>query len=663
MADPKTTFRTDEYRRSVPYGVLTPNTRLVVEQRRNASPEVLKHVGNNVKDIMSHASPKYKTWRELVADYPFIEDIANEMVKARLSVYNDEEPGAGDKSVGWIEQRIAQPNASFYSVKMNPKTGEFDLIPSDTGKQRAAANPEEAFKMQQAVYDWLDTDADKITFKKGKREDAGDGHWFRTMDEYSDALLNDLGSEYSMALQDLLTLKLRKIMEEDLGQENPKYLNAMKRKFLPDFDYTQGNPSYKDFRRAEDARNNNRLDRSEFQRASKFKTIPASLALPIWSATHFDPELNYKTSHKEAAGRVAGDVALNTASVLGPALLARGGSQLATRTVPYFRNLAGTAGAFAGGAAGGGATYALQRGVDAGLEKTTGKGYHLYPVDAGDIGLQMLLAGATSIPFRQSVPSYRDLKLMLDPKTNSATSGDVRAMIQSVKEAQSATKKGGATGTGAVKDKYIEKAFVPYENEYAQGGAYEITPPPKPFPKKASGLDNYVKLHSDYFGDIPIEEKNSLWELIHGKDPFGRDVKYKGGKPFTMGTKQFKQEKAVSKGDVVIKGDKKDSDPAKRYILYTHSKPGTVDVSGNFQPATPKQQQMYDKANADARRRYGHKELGYSQLFPRKDENKFFGGRKLAKVPAALQLVTHNVSPVSNLMLGVQPTEYTLDKE
>lgn len=663
MSDPKTTFRTDEYRRSVPYAVLTPNTRAAVEQRRNASPEVLKHVSNNVKDIMSHVSPKYKTWEELVADYPRIEDIANEMVKARLSVYNDEEPGAGDKSVGWIEQKIAQPNASFYSVKMNPETGEFDLIPTEAGKQRAVANPEEAFKMQKAIYDYLDTDADKITFKKGKREDAGDGHWFRTMDEYSDALLNDLGGEYSMALQDLLTLKLRKIMEDDLAQENPQYLNAMKRKFLPDFDYTKGNPTYEDFRRAEDARNNNRLDRSEFQRASKFKTIPASLALPIWSATHFDPELNYKTSDLEAGGRMAGDVALNAASVLGPALLARGGSHLATHTVPYFRNLAGTAGAFGGGAVGGAATYGLQRGVDEALEKKTGKGYHLYPMDAGDLGLQMLLGGLTSIPFRQSVPSYSDLKLLIDPKTGSAESGDVKAMIQSVKEAKKAAKTGGPTGTGAVKDRYIGKSFIPYEQEYGQGGAYEVTPIPRPLPKKAKDFDAYVAQHKDYFGDIPVEEKNSLWELIHGKDTFGRNAKYKGTKKFTLGTKQFKQEKAVSKGDVVIKGDKRDADPAKRYILYTHSEPGTADVSGNFQPATPKQQQMYDKANADARRRYGHTELGYKQLFPKKDENKFFGGRKLAKVPAALQLVTHNVSPVSNLMLGVQPTEYTLDKE
>ena len=38
--------------------------------------------------------------------------------------------------------------------------------------------------------------------------------------------------------------------------------------------------------------------------------------------------------------------------------------------------------------------------------------------------------------------------------------------------------------------------------------------------------------------------------------------------------------------EVLIKGDKRDADPAKRYILYTHSEPGTADVSGNFQPAT-----------------------------------------------------------------------------
>lgn len=448
-----------------------------------------------------------KSAKELREDFPWLEDdeILDAMVRARLGFYGDKPDY--DKSKGWIEKKrsIEQPYPEEFILQ--------DGVPTLTARGQELANEDmlASWRRSQEVENWQKFPYRGVDFVRGTREEAGENPWFRTMDEYSDALLNSIGSEYSRALQDALQERMYKVLEEDLASENPQYLQALKNKLLPDFDYSKGRPTIEDLRKYQTEIGKKPFNYQEFERPHRITTMGTSVAVPMWSATHFDPELNYNTSNLEAGARLGGDMLMNALAFYAPVKGAQMGGAFISRKVPYFRNVAGRAGAMAGGALGGAGTYGAERVADEALETTTGKGYHQYPIDVRDLGLQALLGGAAGLPWRKGVPKYNELRAKIDPNfTSTVERSDVADMIKAQKEAQNLIKQGrGKVGKDAIETQYQDRAWRDYRNKFGEDEAVNFQHPP---------------VIKDDEG-IPLVQNAPAGKVTQVRDPKGKQVR------------------------------------------------------------------------------------------------------------------------------------------
>lgn len=718
-----TTFRTAEYERRVPYSVLSKGARdLIAENASKREP-----IGGNYQDVLlkQFKNEKAKTADELVEAYPFIDELADEMVNARLGLYN--KAPTYDKSEGWIEnlEDIQQP----YPLEFTVVNGEPVLTPF--GELMSKQDFAKSFAESKDVQKWIDHPTkQKITFTRGKRGDENQ-HWYRTMDEYSDALLNDIGSEYSRALQWLLQRKLNERIKADLESPEPQYIDALKNKLLPDFDYSQGNPTYEDYDKYQTDQNKSLFGRMEFERPSGLKTVPASFVAPMYSATHFDPELDYNTSKKEAAARLVGDVALDAVGVGAPVAGAKVGGKVFAKAVPYFRNVARRTGAALGGAVGGAGSYFADRGADWVAEQATGKGYHQYPVDARDLGLQMLLGGVSGVPWSNRVPSYNEMRPMIDKNfPDLVTRTDIKDMIGAQKDAQKLIKKGkGKTGAEGIENQYQDRAWRDYRKKFGEDEAIQVELPPKvegaggtplvqnapagkprqtrdsngdkvrvgtmehsgklmdtrtPMIYDASGnpiaraetehayekadaelVNRYFKDNEKYFAGMPEEEKADLVRAMNAsREKDSPYAKFFSGEPEIMRVPDWRQQVRTASGRTVNEGDKPLKNKGVEWVLRNKSKTGQ-DKGGVFIEAGADQQKAFNKAKEDSHRRYGHTMLGGAKLYS--DPQTSGTAKKLAKGGARLasgvNAVLHNVVPYSNLVGGVPPMTYTKTKE
>lgn len=718
-----TTFRTAEYERRVPYSVMSKGARdLIAENASKREP-----IKGDYQDVLikQFKNEKAKTADELVEAYPFIDELADEMVNARLGLYN--KAPTYDKSEGWIEnlEDVQQP----YPLEFTVVNGEPVLTPF--GELMAQQDMAKSFAQSKDVQKWIDNPTkQKITFTRGKRGDKNQ-HWYRTMDEYSDALLNDIGSEYSRALQWLLQRKLNERIKADLESPEPQYINALKNKLLPDFDYSQGNPTYEDYDKYQTDQNKSLFGRMEFERPSGLKTVPASFVAPMYSATHFDPELDYNTSNKEAAARLVGDVALDAVGMGAPVAGAKVGGKVFAKAVPYFRNVARRTGAALGGAVGGAGSYAADRLADTAFEKTTGKGYHQYPVDARDLGLQMLLGGVSGVPWSNRVPSYSEMRPMIDKNfPDLVTRTDIKDMIGAQKDAQKLIKKGkGKTGAEGIENQYQDRAWRGYRKKFGEDEAIQVELPPKvegaggtplvqnapagkprqtrdsngdkvrvgnmehtgklmdartPMIYDASGnpiaraetehayekadaelVNRYFKDNEKYFAGMTDEEKADLVRAMNAsREKDNQYGNFFSGETTVMKVPDWRQQVRTASGRTVNEGDKPLKNKGVEWVLRNKSKTGQ-DKDGVFIEAGADQQKAFDKAKEDSHRRYGHTMLGGAKLYS--DPQTSGTAKKLAKGGARLasgvNTVLHNVIPYSNLVGGVPPMTYTKTKE
>lgn len=718
-----TTYRSAEYERAVPYSVLSKGARNRIEE--NAAKR--GPIEWDYKDmfIKPFKDEKAKTADELVKAYPFIDELADEMVNARLGLYN--KAPTYDKSEGWIEnlEDIQQPYPQEFTVV----NGEPVLTPF--GELMAQQDMAKSFAESKDVQKWIDHPTkQKITFTRGKRGDKSQ-HWYRTMDEYSDALLNDIGSEYSRALQWLLQKKLNERIKADLESPEPQYINALKNKLLPDFDYSKGNPTYEDYDKYQTGENRNAFGRMEFERPSALKTIPASFVAPMYSATHFDPELNYNTSNLEAGARLGSDIAMNAIAFGAPVAGAKLGGAFISRKVPYFRNAFGRAGAMAGGALGGAVTYGAERGADEALKFFTGKGYHQYPVDVRDIGLQALLGGAAGLPWRKGVPRYGELRQKIDPNfTSTVTNTDVKDMIGAQKEAQKLIKQGrGKVGKDAIETQYQDMAWRDYRNKFGEDEAVNFQHPPvvkdnegiplvqnapagkvmqvrdpKGKPVRRGTMENadllverdpvrftdasgkavkvdvpvahadadaslrkgYFEQNADYYQGMSEEAKEDLWKAA--KASRERDNKFSGlftGTDEVVPISTVRENMRLFGGRPLNEGERSLKNKGVEWLWRNKTTPGKTE-GGKFVEAGEAQQEALRKAKSTAHRRYGHNMLGEKELYEEPKRSKGVDIAKgFGKAASLGNALFHNVLPYSNLVGGVQPYTYEAypDKE
>lgn len=606
---------------------------------------------------------KYKTVEELDADHPNVRALANQMVKARLGMYSSDEDRAKDKDYGWIldikdnpmpESRLFQPRQASDGSYWGEDTEEAELL-----KQ---TNPQ----MYQVLYDKFVNDitgwaknSRNYALRSGTREEAGESPWYRTTDELSDAITSDegIGREYDYALQRVLQDEFLKTMQEDMASKNPTYLNALKRHLMSDWDYSKGNPTFEDLRQKQAEARRSWLDRAEFERPSAFKTAPVNLVAPAFAKTHFDPELNYKTSNLEAGARLSSDLAVDALPLFyGPKVVGAGARTLGTR-VPY--GLVPTAekiGAVLGGGLSGLADYGVGRLQNTVLDATTGTGSDNSPINAYDAAASTLLGGTLGRPVLKSkgLPYGQRIRQVIDrrdPKT--VTTGDISDVKRVMKERATGKKTGvDNVSDWGTKQKYRGLAYEQYKKDYPDEMALR-------YPAPKAGKQKYDEYFSHpVFAGWTDEQKDALWSVRNNKD----FKQFFGEEPDIITPAEYAKDRRKYRGEVAAQGDV----PQKNtgiHKLYENVKFGTggVDDDGErwFREALPDQEKARKKSATDYHRRKEHKIPDFTTLYNLKREQNATYARPWQRLGARL---TENLIPFGQIM-GVKSMKYEDKKE
>ena len=618
-------------------------------------------LGKNPFEFLGQGTSK--TAEELDADHPNVRALANQMVKARLGLYNSDEDWTKDKDYGWIldikdnpapESRLFQPRQASDGSYWGEDTEEAEML-----KQ---TNPQ----MYQALYDRFVNDVTgwaknsrSYSLRHGKREEAGESPWYRTTDELSDAITSNegIGREYDYAIQRVLQDEFLKTMQEDMASKNPTYLNALKKRLMPDWDYSKGNPTFEDLRQKQAEARRAFLDREEFERPNQLKTGVSNILFPAWSKTHFDPELEYKTSNKEAAARLATDAVVDAAPLFyGPKLVGAGARFVGTR-VPYLAApTAEKIGAVLGGGLSGLADYGASRLQNTGLSAFTGSGSDNSPINAYDATAAILLGGALGRPVYKSkgVPYGQKIREIIDktdPKT--VTTGDIRDVKRVMKERATGKK----TGTDNVsnwgtKQKYRGLAYEQYKKDYPDEMALR-------YPAPKAGKQKYDEYFAHpMFAGWTDEQKDALWSVRNNKD----FKQFFGEEPDIITPGEYAKDRRKYRGEVAAQGDV----PQKNtgiHKLYENVKFGTggVDDDGErwFREALPDQDKARKKSAADYHRRKEHTIPTYTALKNAKRSQNSEYGRPIQRLGARF---LENVVPFGQFM-GVKPMKYEDKKE
>ena len=661
MADPFGTFRTDEYRREVPYS----------EQRTSRGtskePDALDIYGNVVKPGQRWFTVP-KTEEELLKDHPWVDELADLMVLGRLGFYDTELEGEGDKAQGFIYKKEKKPfEKNSYFVQRVDSKGYW-AEPTEAGAQLKITNPAMYQQTKEGLEESWNTPQFTQSLRRGKREDAGEGEsWYRTTNELSDAITNSqngIGQQYEKALSTLLQQKFMDEMARDLDSGNPKHINALKNRFMPDWDYEKGMPTYEDFARTQAARNedNNPLTIPEFYRPDIITSSVTNAVAPSMSAVGWDPELKYKTSRGEMIGR-----GLFDATMLGlpfktvPSAAstgARAGGWLASkaggRTAPKLLESTGQkAGAWIGGGLAGLGQYGLERVGNQAFDTATGKGTDEYPLSLADAGAAMVFGGIAGRPYRSYVPYSRGIRTKIDPiNPSTVTRGDIADMRTAISEAGRGKKSGtGRVSKDAVLRNYRNMEYQRYQNKYPNEAMVVNYPP---LPRKGEGKDVYFA-NNPRFDSWTTEQKNELWKAMNSKDPEIRGL-------FTQGetiydADQFRANKAVWTGQKLYKNEV----PMKNSgLAHLHDEQearfGTGSAEeGVFSPEFKDQKKARKKADKTSHRRWTH------SLLTEKGEAEARDKSVKGKARPILQAIggaIHNIIPWSNTLFGTVPYSY-----
>ena len=670
MADPFGTIRTDEYRRTIPVYPSGEELTRYEEKYRNPS--------KPYDWLGSKATPgrrwvfDQKSVDDLLNEHPKMRELAKQMMLARLSLYDTEEEGEGDKSVGWIQKATdkTEPVSSYFTPAYSEKQQRYWGDPNEAGLALKMSNPEmfeELRKIYEEQFTDFKTNPTEYAIRKGKREEAGENEsWYRTIDEMSDAVLAGIGEQYTDALQKLLQRSLMDEMKQDLASEEPKHLNAMKRKLLPNFNYESGNPTYEDFLREQQRKDYGKgrrpFEHEEFRRPSWVETAIGNVATPAVSSVYFDPELYYKTGKGEIGARLASDAMVNTVPFFTIPRAASAAARFGARFAPYaLKAMAQRGGAFAGGATAGLGQYLLERGENTAFDAITGKGTNDMPITGTDAAMAALFGGLSGPMFQNYRTTKQGVKTFMDthnPKT--VTRSDLKDMQTVIKETGEAKKQlAGRADKKSLKNRYLDLPYRRYRDKFPN----EVMMIEYPKPAGSMSKEEYFsdprfsfRVTDDNGTMIPFwtdESKDALWKAAQSKDPSIQAL-------FT-GETDILDPQEVRKQMNKYGGIKaKDIDnPQKNSGLESifreaWSNFGTGIPHFEFVPPTAKQIRMNEKARISSKRRRQQKIPSQQQ------QESIINNSKLGyKMP--LQMLggaIHNVVPWSNIIQGTEPYTY-----
>lgn len=663
MADPFGTFRTDEYRRDVPYSEQkTP-------RGTGREPNALDIYGNVVNPGHRWFTVP-KTEEELLKDHPWVDELADLMVQGRLGLYDNELEGEGDKAQGFIYKKEQKPlpTNELFNVYRDPNDGTYWAEPTAEGVTYYQANPQMLNDVKESFERDLNTPQMQQSLRRGKREEAGEGEsWYRTTNELSDAITNSqngIGQQYEKALSALLQRKFLKEMEQDLGSENPKHINALKNRFMPDWDYEKGMPTYEDFVNTQIARNedNNPLTLREFERPDIITSSVTNAVAPAMSAVGWDPELKYKTGLGEMVGRGLFDIAMlglpfatvPRAASTGARVGGEFASRMGGRVAPNILKSTGEkAGAWAGGGLAGLGQYGLERVGNQAFDWRTGKGTDEYPLSLADAGAAMVFGGVAGRPYRSYVPYGRGLRTKIDPvNPSTVTRGDIADMRTAIADAGRGKKSGtGRVSKDATTRNYRTMEYQRYQNKYPNEAVVVNYPD---LPRKGESKDLYFK-NRPRFDGWTMEQKNDLWKAMNSKDPEIRGLFKQGDTIYDSDT--FRANKSVWNGQKLYKNEV----PMKNSgLAHLHDEQearfGTGSAKeGIFSPEFSDQRKARKRADKTSHRRYTH------NLVTDKGEAEAREKAVKGKARPTLQAIggaIHNIIPWSNTLFGTVPYSY-----
>lgn len=711
MADRATTFRTDSYRRKIPYPGPTVYTREEDDTRGNAA---LGDVKDDIKKKVLEASAKsHEKIRDafpwlssviglsqksrderrdsLLESNPWLAPMLDEIARARISMYQSDDPNMKSKKMGWkATGKAMEPpeDSEFFTLGYDPETEAFGIWETPEGQKLRESSPEEYQKALQPYSQWMDAPftytiepSERIDFDK-----LGEGEgWYGSTNEILDALLaTKLSERDRQALYDLAQQRFGQMVID--------------------------NPELSEF--IEEMPNGERLPRVEFRAPTVYETFGANALTPSLAAVMMDPELRYKTGTGEKVARGVTDAALNAGAIVLPAAGAVKGASVLGRPL---------VGSVIGGAAGGAANYGLQRGLNTGFEFLTGKGTDEYPIDAADLATNAVL-GAVTGPMVganrvRGDKSMREKMNKADP--SSVKKRDIEASAKYMKEAQgdkdAAKRAFAGEGYKKYREAYpdegrvVEGAPVPraeglplaMELEGTDIGSYEIHDPSKFFDKlygkagrhESSGkivdptrrriivmpdgseypahtgavawskpnphfVESYVKENPKYFTEDRFSKESlaGLGQTLRKAQSKGSpESKFFRGEDVPLRGGEFAKTSAMYSGETIDDATKKTNQLMKDILR--NSKVANVDKSGNVTPATPKQIKAEGEAKKEYTRRKNMKMVTETDIKEAKGNKPrdvlYKGAGGLGAV------IGRNVIPFgSNIIMGVEPYSY-----
>ena len=609
-----------------------------------------------------------KTQEELIADHPWVDELADLMVQGRLGVYDTELEGEGDKAQGFIYNKKKKPfeKNSYFIQRVDSKGywGE----PTEAGAKLKITNPEMYQQIKDGLEQSWNTPQFEQSLRRGKREEAGEGEsWYRTTNELSDAITNSqngIGQQYERALAALLQQKFMDEMARDLDSGNPKHINALKNRFMPDWDYEKGMPTYEDFARTQAARreDNNPLTLGEFERPDIITSSLTNAVAPSMSAVGWDPELKYKTGRGEMVSRGLFDAvmlglpfatvpkAASTGARVGGWLASKAGGRVAPKLL---ESTGQKAGAWLGGGLAGLGQYGLERAGNQVFDTFTGKGTDEYPLSLADAGAAMVFGGIAGRPYRSYVPYSYGIRTKIDPiNPSTVTRGDIADMRTAIADAG----RGKKSGTGRVSKDAILRNYRNMEYQRYQGkfpNEAMIVDYPK-LPKQGETKDKYFA-SNPRFDSWTREQKEAIWKAMNSKDPEIKKL-FKQGETI-YDADQFRENKSVWNGTKLYKNEV----PMKNSgLAHLHDEPearfGTGSAEeGTFSPEFSDQRKARKKADKTSHRRWNH------SLLTEKGETEAREKAVKGKARPTLQAIggaIHNIIPWSNTLFGTVPYSY-----
>lgn len=695
MSDKATTFRSDYYKRPYPdtgYDPTNPEdvAKRMYKAKANGkvhltSDNVFKPFKNIKDEYWPSTEVREQNVKALLATNPELEPLLRQIALARIKMLNSDDEWTKSKKYGWghrIDYPMPPDADEYFSYREDPETGELYIDDSDKVLDFLLPNGEynDEYKSRRKPFEDYLTHQMNHVLEPMTREDAEKkGYaWYPSTYEILNALAEtQYGEGNKRALYDATQRLFSQLMLEDGGKETSEYEKAWSRILNDDGE-----------------------QETQFEAPNGVLSTAKNIVIPFTNAVLEDPELWAKTGALEAIGRGVTDAGLNAASVALPWAGAARGAVMASRPA---------LGAMLGGAIGGGANYALGRGLNEGYDFATGHGGIEYPIDLVDAGLEVGLGSLGGLGAASNrVRGMGRLKKIMSPDTpKRVKNSDIDKSIELVEKhgtkadaewpfRSSAFDEYEAKYPDAgtmvhvypklqvkVKDEFGDR-IIPLAknlpsgkatntgrklghgenaNKYVKGDNPDVEMPVEYARPDSEFMNKWVKQNKTYFDGKQAVTKPGVFRLNDWKDvaKAAKQAQEKDNQmtKFFSGGFRFYPDKDFKGMLASLSGQHFDDETnaANRAVANMLRKnQRAVNFDGSrWHKAGKEQSKLKDKATEDYARRSSFK------LVSKEDKKKAFSndGVKRYKIPALVGTAIGNAIPWgSNVIMGVNPYEY-----